>query len=92
MGGVGQPPFLTAEAQAQVADVVATGRFHTVAEIRDWIGEQYHVNYTAGGVYSLLARLRCKPKVPHPLNPKADLEQQEAWKRGGFVTPLRQRA
>lgn len=87
MGGVGQPAFLTDGAQAQVGEVVATGRFHTAAEIRDWIAEQYQVSYTVGGVYSLLARLRCKPKVPRPLNPKADLEQQEAWKRGDSGTP-----
>jgi len=92
MGGVGQPSFLTAEAQAEVADVVASGRFHTAAEIRDWIAEQYQANYSVGGVYSLLARLRCNPKVPRPLNPKADLEQQEAWKKGDSVTPLPQRA
>jgi transposase len=78
MGGVGQPSFLTAEAQAEIAEVVATGRFHTAAEIRDWIAEKYWVGYAVGGVYSLLARLRCSPKVPRPLNPKADLAAQEA--------------
>jgi transposase len=87
MGGVGQPAFLTAPAQAEVADMVATGRFHTGAEIRDWIAEHYHANYTVGGVYSLLARLRCNPKVPRPINPKADLEQQEAWKKGTSGMP-----
>jgi transposase len=87
MGGVGQPSFLTAEAQAEVAEVVATGRFHTAAEIRDWIAQRYQVSYAVGGVYSLLARLRCNPKVPRPLNPKADLAAQEAWKRGACATP-----
>jgi transposase len=87
MGGVGQKSFLAAEAQAEVADVVATGRFHTATEIRDWIAEHYQVSYTVGGVYSLLARLECNPKVPRPINPKADLEQQAAWKKGDFVTP-----
>jgi transposase len=88
MGGIGQPSFLTAEAQAEVADMVATGRFRTGAEIRDWIAEKYQASYTVGGVSSLLARLRCHPKVPRPLNPKADLEQREAWKWGDCVTPL----
>jgi transposase len=87
MGGVGQPSCLTAAAQAEVAEVVATGRFHTAAEIRDWIAEHCHANYTVGGVYSLLARLECNLKVPRPINPKADLEQQEAWKKGGCATP-----
>jgi transposase len=82
MGGVGQPSLLTAEAPAEVAEVMATGRFPTAAAIRDWITEKYRVGDAVGGVSSRLARLRCNPKVPHPLNPKADLEQQEAWKRG----------
>lgn len=87
MGGVGQPAFLTAEAQAEIADVVAAGRFRTAADIRDWIARDYGANYTVGGVYTLLARLRCRPKVPRPLNPKADLAQQEAWKGGACATP-----
>jgi transposase len=87
MGGVGQPSFLTAEAQAEIAEVVATGRFHTAAEIRDWIAEKYQVSYTVGGVYSLLTRLECNPKVPRPINPKANPDQQEAWKKGDFATP-----
>jgi transposase len=91
MGGVGQPPFLLGEAQTEIADVVASGRFHTAAEIRNWIAERYRVSYTTGGVYSLLARLRCHPKVPRPINPKADLDEQEAWKKGDFVTPLPQK-
>jgi transposase len=88
MGGVGQPSFLTAKAQAEIAEVVASGRFHTAAEIRDWIAEHFQVSYTVGGVYSLLARLQCNPKVPRPINPKATLDEQEAWKKGDFVTPL----
>jgi transposase len=86
MGGVGQPSFLTAEAQAEIVEVVATGRFHTAAEIRDWIAEKYRVGYAVGGIYTLLARLRCNPKVPRPLNPR-DLAAQEAWKRGACATP-----
>ena len=49
MGGKGQAPFLTAEAQEQVAKEVETGRFRTVAEIREWIAGQYGVTYTEGG-------------------------------------------
>jgi transposase len=92
MGGVGQPSFLTAEVEAEIASLVATGRFHTAAEIRDWIAERYQVSYTVGGVYSLLARLRCNPKVPRPINPKADPEQQEAWKKGDCAPPSPRRA
>jgi transposase len=81
-GGVGQPAFLAAAAQEQVAQEVATGRLRTGAEIRQWIAEMYQVDYTVGGVYTLLGRLGCRPKVPRPIHPKTDLASQEAWKKG----------
>jgi transposase len=81
-GGTGQPSFLTPPAQAELADEVATGRFRTAGEIRDWIAQRYGVSYTVGGVYTLVGRLRCAPKVPRPLHAKTDLERQTAWKKG----------
>jgi transposase len=81
-GGYGQTPRLTEEQQEQVAQEVATGRFRNTAGIRAWIAEAYGVQYTEGGMYSLLERLRCKPKIPRPLHQKANLAAQEAWKKG----------
>jgi transposase len=81
-GGVGQPAFLTAAAQEHVAHEVATGRLGTGAEIRDWIAQTYQVHYTVGGIYTLLSRLGCRPKVPRPIHPKTDVARQEAWKKG----------
>jgi transposase len=83
MGGKGQVPYLTDEAEEQVAREVATGRFRTAGEIRDWIAEQYGVTYKRGGIYSLLHRLGCRPKVPRPVHAKADEKQQAFWKKGG---------
>jgi transposase len=82
MGGKGLPAFLTAEQEEAVATEVATGRFRTAAEIRDWIATEYGVSYTIGGIYGLLDRLRCAPKVPRPIHVQADREQQTAWKKG----------
>lgn len=81
-GGHGQPARLTAEQQEQLGDEVATGRFRTAAEIRAWIDETFGVAYRPGGVYSLLGRLRCHPKVPRPMHEKADPAAQAAWKGG----------
>ena len=81
-GGHGQPARLSPAQQAELAEQVATGRFRTAAEIRDWIAREYGVEYKVGGVYDLLARLRCRPKVPRPLHAKADPAEQERWKRG----------
>lgn len=86
LGGPGQPPRLTPEQQEQVAEEVATGRFRNAATIRAWVAQTYGVSYTEGGMYSLLARLRCAPKVPRPLHEKANLEEQEAWKKGDLLT------
>ena len=90
MGGKGQEPYLTDEAQQQVAEEVSTGRFRTAGEIRDWIAEQYGVTYKIGGIYSLMHRLRCAPKVPRPIHAKANPEQQASWKKGGSNKPLRE--
>ena len=80
--GHGHPARLSPEQQEEVAAQVATGRFRTAAEIRDWIAAEYGVAYKMGGVYDLLERLRCRPKVPRPLHAKADPAEQERWKKG----------
>jgi transposase len=86
-GGVGQPSFLSLETRAQVAREVATGRFRTGAEIREWIRQTYGIEYTVGGIYTLLKRLRGRQKVPRPIHPRTDLAQQEAWKKGDSAWP-----
>jgi transposase len=81
-GGVGQTPFLSAQAREEVAREVEAGRFRTGQDIAAWINQAYGTRYRVGGVCSLLARLRCAPKVPRPVHPRADPARQEAWKRG----------
>jgi transposase len=90
-GGVGQPSRLTAEQREAVAAEVASGRFATAAQIGAWIAEAFGVAYRPGGVYDLLGRLRCHPKVPRPLHERADLAAQAAWKKGGLATRSRRR-
>jgi transposase len=89
MGGHGQPALLSAEAQTAVVEAVATGRFRTAAEVGDWIADRYGVRYRPGGLASLLQRLECAPKVPRPLHEKADLAEQDRFKKGGLPTPSR---
>lgn len=90
MGGRGPQPLLSPEAERQIADAVASGQFRTGWEIRAWIGQQFGASYTLGGVYSLLKRLKCAPKVPRPVHAKADREAQAAWKGGAFRRPWRE--
>jgi transposase len=86
-GSQGAPSFLTPERKAELADEVGTGRFRTAAEIRRWVEERWGVTYTEGGMYALLGRLRCAPKVPRPMHQQADHLAQARWKKGGSPQP-----
>lgn len=90
--GRGAPSFLTSEQHATLAEEVATGRFRTAAEIRAWVQEQWAVSYTEGGMYALLHRLQCAPKVPRPIHEKTDQLAQARWKKGGSRKPSTQSA
>ncbi len=86
-GGQGAPSFLTAEQRAALADEVASGRFRMAAEIRRWVLERWGVAYTEGGMYALLQRLGCAPKVPRPVHAKADAAAQARREKGGSRRP-----
>jgi transposase len=89
LGGVGQPARLTRAQQAKVVDQAASGAFRTAAEAAAWIRGEFGVSYRASGIYALLHRLRCRPKVPRPIHVQASAETQAAWKRGGLHAPCR---
>src|SRR5436190_20584096 len=80
-GSRGAASFLTIEQRAELADEVATGRCRTATEIRQWVQERWGVSYTEGGMYALLKRLRCAPKVPRPIHEKTDHLAQARWKK-----------
>ena len=81
-GGRGTPRYLSTEEERGLAQEVSEGRFKTAGEIRDWIESEYEVSYKPGGVYSLLKRLGCSPKVPRAFHEKADVDAQRVWKKG----------
>ena len=85
MGGRGAPRYLSTEEEQGLSEEVSSGRFRTAGEIRDWIESEYGVSYSLGGVYCLLRRLKCSPKVPRVQHEKADIEAQESWKKGAFA-------
>ena len=80
-GGRGTPRYLSTEEERGLAQEMSKGRFKTAGEIRDWIESEYEVSYKPGGVYSLLKRLGCSPKVPRAFHEKADLDVQRVWKK-----------
>lgn len=81
--GKGTAPFLAPDQQAQLRAHTATGAIRTAAQARVWVADTCGVQYTEGGMYALLGRLGIHPKVARPVNPKADLGEQERWKKGG---------
>jgi transposase len=86
-GGHGQPAWLTPEQEAAVAEEAAKGTFTTAADVRRWVADQFGVTYRPKGIYGLLRRVGCRPKVPRPIHVKADLEAQEDWKKGAAAQP-----
>jgi transposase len=81
-GGYGQPSWLTPEQEAALAEEAANGTFATAEDARRWVAERFGVTYRPKGIYSVLHRVRCQPKVPRPVHVQADLEAQDAWKKG----------
>lgn len=80
--GTGKPAFLSAAQQDQLTAHTATGAIRTAAQARAWVAQTFGVTYRPGGMYTLLGRLTIHPKVPRPVNPKADLDAQDRWKKG----------
>jgi transposase len=81
-GRQGRAPFLSAAQLEQVAQQAQQGTFRTAHDVQAWLAATYAVRYSRGGIYSLLARLKWKPKVPRPQAMTASVEAQAAWKRG----------
>ena len=82
-GGRGRTCWLDAAQLLQLQHHAQTGAFRTAADVQQWVGAQFHVHYSRGGIYNLLARLRWKPKVPRPQAITTSAEAQEQWKKGG---------
>jgi transposase len=84
---MGSPPWLTPGQESAVAEEAAKGSFTTAADVRRWVADQFGITYRPKGIYGLLRRVRCRPKVPRPVHVKADLEAQEDWNKGVRRSP-----
>lgn len=81
--GRGRAARLSPAQQAQLREHLGTGAVYTALDAVTWVAEQFQVTYRPKGMYSLLERLRARPKVPRPHNPKSTPADQAAWKKGG---------
>jgi transposase len=91
-GRQGRAPFLSAAQVEQFGQQARQGTFRTAQDARAWLAATYGVQYRRGGIYSLLARLKWKPKVPRPQAINASVEAQEAWKKGASRPPSKPQA
>lgn len=82
-GGYGKPPRLNQEQYDEIIDRAGKGEFARVDDVRLWVEMRWGVVYGYKGMYSVLQRLHIHSRVPRPLAAKADVEGQEAWKKGG---------
>lgn len=85
--GKGRAALLTAAQQQDLQAHLCSGVVFTAQDAVTWVEDQYQVTYRLKGMYSLLARLPARPKVPRPHNPKSTPADQAAWKKGGSPTP-----
>ena len=69
--------------EEQKAKLVKRARmgFDSQAEAREFIENQFGVQYTQQGISLLFQRLKIKAKVPRPFNIKADEGQQSSYKK-----------
>ena len=82
-GHGGKQSQLKTEQMEALKAAASRGQVRSIQDGVQWAQEQYGVTYTYWGMRGVFARLDLRKKVPRPRNPKASVEQQEAWKKGG---------
>jgi len=80
-GGKGRR--LTAEQAAELTAQARAGEIRTIQDGVEWARKTYQVEYSDWGMRWVFDRLALKKKLPRPRNPKASVEQQAAWEKGG---------
>jgi putative transposase len=65
-GSSGRAAYLSSEQAALVLDAVRAGQFSTVNQVREWIGAQWGIRFSFGGMYSWLCRQAQSEAQPSP--------------------------
>jgi transposase len=79
----GRERWLAPEQEVALCAHLAEGSTFAAADVQAYLATTYGVTYTLGSIYTVLARLHCRPKMPRPHNPQSTDADQDAWKKGG---------
>ena len=74
---------LSPEQEQELKEQAEQGKLRTSWDGVHW-AQQQGVKYQYGGMRKVFDRLKLRKKMPRPRNPKADIVQQEGWKKGGY--------
>jgi transposase len=74
---------LSPEQEQDLKEQAEQGKIRTIWDGVHWSQEQ-GVKYRYGGMRKVFDRLKLRKKMPRPRNPKANIPQQEWWKKGGY--------
>lgn len=87
--GHGHAPRLSDEQCEEIKSKAGEGEFRVIEDVRVFVEENWGIHYSYWGMRSVLDRLKIHQRVPRPVSSKADLEAQQAWKKGGWPKPSR---
>ena len=82
-GKGGRQSYLTNEQLAELKQAASEGKLRCIQDGVRWVQERYGVTYTYWGMRGVFARLGLRKKVPRQRHPRASVEEQTAWKKGG---------
>jgi transposase len=72
---------MTAEAWAALNPKMEAGDVARLRDVRDYLKDQFDIEYTVGAVSKLFQRHKVKLKTGRPRHRRADAEQQAAFKK-----------
>jgi molybdate transport repressor ModE-like protein len=81
-GSGGRPARLSESEQEALLEKARAGEVRTIWDGVEWAREQADAGYTYWGMRHVFERIGLSKKVPRPQSPKADPEEQSAWKKG----------
>ena len=74
---------LSSKQEQELKGEAEQGKLRTIWDGVHWANQQ-GVKYRYGGMRKVFDRLELRKKMPRPRNPKANIAQQEGWKKGGY--------